>query len=105
MTATATKSKPIERVDMEELESILEEAKAVLSEEQHRKLKAAVETLAYLTSEIQDKKTTIRHLRKLLFGSKSEKTERVLGDDREQSVEGPGDGCATRTGLLDPAPS
>jgi transposase len=88
MTRSATREKPIERVDMEELESILEETKASLSEEQHRKLKLAVETLAFLTSEIEDKKTSIRHLRKLLFGSKSEKTERVLPGDREESAAG-----------------
>jgi transposase len=85
---TASKQKPIERVDMDELERILEHAKASLSEEEHRKLKAAVETLAYLTSEIQDKKTTIRQLRNLLFGSKTEKTDRVLPEEREESAEG-----------------
>ena len=52
-TKTTTTKKPIERVEMEELERILEEAKPSLSDEQHRKLKAAVETLAFLTSEIE----------------------------------------------------
>ena len=83
MTAKATK-KPLEIVDVEEIERILEHARASLSEEEHRKLTAAIETLAYLTSRIEDKKTTIRHLRKLLFGSKSEKTDRVLGKETEE---------------------
>jgi len=95
-TATKRKptkpSKPIENVDMEELEGIVEEAKAWLSEEQHRKLKAAVETLAYLTDEIADNKTTIRHLRKLLFGSTTEKTEDVLTDQPEESTPAATDG-------------
>jgi transposase len=101
MTATA-KTKKIEKVDVEELERILEQAKASLSEEEHRKLKAAVETLAYLTGEIQDKRTTIRQLRKLLFGSTSEKTSKVLpeesdegatdSDGKEDSAEAAGDG-------------
>jgi len=85
MTTTTTKPKLIERIEMEELERILEEAKPSLSDEQHRKLKIAVETLAFLTSEIEDKKTTIRHLRKLLFGSKSEKTRDVLEAKSEES--------------------
>lgn len=82
--------KPIESVDMEELESILEQAKSSLSADQHRKLKAAIETLAYLTSEIEDKRTTIHRLRKLLFGSQSEKTERVFPEETEAAGERPG---------------
>lgn len=70
----------------DELERILEQTKDVLSAEQHRKLKAAVETLAYLTGEIEEKKTSIRHLRNLLFGSKSEKTKGVLPDEEKAAV-------------------
>jgi hypothetical protein len=85
---TASKQKPIERVDMKELEDILEEVRGALSEERHRKLKAAVETLAYLTSEIEDKTTTIRKLRRLLFGSTSEKLRDVLEDPPEEPDSG-----------------
>lgn len=77
---TAAKAKPVEKVQMDEIRRILERAKAHLSEEEHRQLTAAIETLAFLTSEIEDKRTTIRHLRKLLFGSTSEKTRDVLGE-------------------------
>lgn len=70
---------------MDEIKRILERAKASLSEEEHRQLTAAIETLAFLTSEIEDKRTTIRHLRKLLFGSTSEKMSDVL--DEEPSEE------------------
>ncbi len=52
MTARAKRGHRIERVDMEELEVIPEEAKAVPSEQKHRKPEAAMETLTYLTSEI-----------------------------------------------------
>ncbi|HVR73726.1 MAG TPA: IS66 family transposase [Planctomycetota bacterium] len=66
---------------MEELDAILEAArKAALSKEQHRKLKAAVDTLAFLTSEIEDKSTTIARLRKMLFGKTTEKTAEVFPD-------------------------
>ncbi len=80
MTTTATTPELIEQVDMKEIEEILEQAKAALSAEQHRKLKAAIETLAFLTSEIEDKQASIKRLRKLLFGQTSEKTKVVLED-------------------------
>jgi hypothetical protein len=79
---TATK-KPIEKTDMEEIERILELTRAALSEEQHRKLTLVIETLAFLTSEIAEKNSTIRHLRNLLFGSGSEKTKLVLPEEPE----------------------
>jgi len=55
----------IERIDLgtEELNQLLERARELLSEEDYRKLKAAVDTLEYLTELVADKDTTIRHLR------------------------------------------
>jgi hypothetical protein len=88
-TKSKARSKPIEVVDMDELERILQRAKGSLSEEDHRKLQAAVDTLAYLTSEIEDKRTTIRHLRRLLFGPTSEKSRDILGDSAQESDEEP----------------
>lgn len=88
--------KQIEKVDMEELEAILEEARKTLSEEQHRKLKAAIETLAFLTSEIEDKSTTIARLRKMLFGPATENTKRVIPDGDGET--GPTQSDAAGTG-------
>jgi hypothetical protein len=66
-------------LDMKELESILERAREdTLDEEGYGKLKAALETLGYLTDLIGDKNTTINRLRKMLFGSGTEKSRRVL---------------------------
>lgn len=68
-----------EDLDLKELEAILDRAlEGTLDEEGHRKLKAAVETLGYLTNLIGDKDTTISRLRKLLFGPGSEKSRRIL---------------------------
>jgi len=72
---------PLERMDLStpELEALLERARQGLAEEDYRKLKAAVDTLEYLTELVADKDTTIRHLRQLLLGSPStEKTKAVL---------------------------
>ncbi len=95
---TAAKAKPVEKVEMDEIRRILEHAKAHLSEEEHRKLEAAIETLAFLTSEIEEKRTTIRHLRKLLFGSKSEKTRDVLDEDAPDEHQEPHEPEPTASG-------
>ena len=60
---------PMERIDLgaEELEQLLERARERLSEEDYRKLKAAIGTLEYLTELVADKDTPIRHLRQLLL--------------------------------------
>src|SRR5678816_642477 len=70
----------MERIDLgtEELNQLLERARELLSEEDYRKLKAAVDTLEYLTELVADKDTTIRHLRQLLLPAGTEKTKEVL---------------------------
>lgn len=65
-------------LDMKELEAILEQARASLGEDGYQKLKAAIETLDYLTDLIGDKDTTINRLRKIIFGPTTEKTSDVL---------------------------
>jgi transposase len=66
-------------LNMEELQALLERTKAApLSEQDYHKLKAAVETLGYLTQLLEDRKTTIDRLRQILFGASSEKTRAVL---------------------------
>jgi transposase len=69
-----------ERIDIgtEELNQLLERARDRLSAEDYRKLKAAVDTLEYLTELVADKDTTIRHLRQLLLPASTEKTKDVL---------------------------
>ena len=77
-------------LNMNELETILEQARASLSEDAYNKLKAAVETLEYLTDLIGDKETSIRHLRNIIFGSGTEKSSSVLGSlpmDSEKAKE------------------
>jgi len=71
---------PIRRltINMQELLALLERVKAVLSEEDHRILRGAVETLGFLTRMLENRKTTIRRLRQMLFGAGTEKTRNVL---------------------------
>ena len=76
----ASKQQAIE-LKMEDVTAIVEKAKAALSAEEHSKLKAAMDTLAFLTQELQTKKTSLERLRKMLFGAKTEKTSQVLGGE------------------------
>ena len=68
-----------------ELTGIVERAKtAPLTEAEYAKLKAAMETLAFLTQELLAKGTTIDRLRRMLFGASTEKTSQVVGELPDQ---------------------
>jgi transposase len=88
------RDKDIERVELkeEELRRDLERVKEALGEEVYRRFKYIVETLLFLTRLLERKRTTIKRLRKFLFGSKSEKTKRVLPGDQKESSEESADG-------------
>jgi transposase len=80
---------PTMEVNLEELTAVLERAKGALSAEDHAKLTTAMATLASTTqivaeliAQLQGKKTSLERLRRMLFGSPTEKTEQVLGEER-----------------------
>ena len=80
---------PTMEVNLEELVAIVERAKPALSAEEHTKLVTAMATLASTTqivaeliAQLQGKKTSLERLRRMLFGSPTEKTEQVLGEER-----------------------
>lgn len=78
------KPAPIKQIElsMKELESILERAQvSPLDAEDCEKIKAVLQSYLYLTELLEDKRTTIDRLRKLLFGSGSEKTRDVIGTE------------------------
>jgi len=88
-------------VRLDELRAILDRAQsAPLSAEEHEMLAAAVETLAFITQELEESGVTIARLRKLLFGSSSEKTRDVLGDKADDET----DDGADKTGSEDASP-
>lgn len=83
------KKQKIVKLDTVELEGILRRAEAELDKEDYELLKALVESYVYVTNLVEDKSTTIARLRKLLFGSSSEKIRDVLkttGDDIETTA-------------------
>lgn len=65
-------------LDMNELLGYLEQARSVLGEDGYRKLKAALETLHYLTDLVGDKNTTIHRLQQIIFGARTEKIRNVF---------------------------
>lgn len=71
-------------VNRHELDKILERVRETLSEEDYQKLKAALETLAYLTELVEDRQTTIHRLRQILFGASTEKTRQVIQTPPEE---------------------
>ena len=73
-----TRNKPeIIELDINELEEMLGRAQGALDEEDYKTVKAVVESYAYVAEVVGDKNTTIRRLRKLLFGASTEKTSGI----------------------------
>jgi transposase len=77
---------------LDELQGVMERAKGVLCETDHQALLQAVQTLTFLTQELQAKGASLERLRRMLFGAPTEKTSQVLdnatsGADAGQSGE------------------
>jgi transposase len=61
-----------------------------LSPDDHAKLKAALDTLAFVTAELQTTQTSLDRLRRLLFGARTEKTRTIVGPGAAPGAPGPG---------------
>ena len=68
-------------VSRQELDAVLARVREKLGEADYEKLKAAIETLAYLTDLVQHKEISLARLRKILFGAATEKTRQVTPPD------------------------
>jgi len=86
-------------VDLGELTAIVERAqRSPLSTEESDKLKAALDTLAFLTTEIGSKGASILRLRQMLFGARTEKTDKIFpAPPKDPKDEGGGDNQAANT--------
>jgi hypothetical protein len=70
----------VTEIELRELQAILARAKAgPLGDAEVDKLKAAMDTLAFLTRELEAKGASIQRLRRMLFGPSTEKTSQVVG--------------------------
>src|SRR3954453_24169765 len=70
-------------VHSDRLEEVLRRAEQALDEKDAALVRAVFESYAYVTELVEDKNTTIRRLRQLFFGSRTEKTEAVVGPKTE----------------------
>jgi DNA-directed RNA polymerase alpha subunit len=78
---------PIRRVavPIAKLNAIVERTRTEpLPADEHATLKAAVDTLARLTEELETKTTTLQRVRRLIFGPRTETTDKVLGKNNQE---------------------
>ncbi|HEX9640461.1 MAG TPA: IS66 family transposase [Candidatus Krumholzibacteria bacterium] len=100
--ASAKRGRPnVQPVDIAKVNAIVDQTANTLSAADHGTLKAAMGTLAFLTAEIEARNTSIKRLRAMLFGSKTEKTDSVLGNtDNEGEGDTPGTSTTTDKGSI-----
>ena len=76
-----TPNQEIVKLGMDNLEQLLQRAEAKqLNDEDYATIKALIESYAHFTKLVEDKRTTIDRLRKLLFSSRTDKTRDVIKD-------------------------
>ena len=76
-------------VDDAHLEEVLRRVEQALDEKDSALVRAVFESYAYVADLVEDKNTSIRRLRQLFFGSRTEKTEAVVGRSPEQPGSAP----------------
>ena len=78
------------KVPIETLNAIVERTRTEpLPADEHATLKAAVDTLARLTAELESAKTSLARVQRIVFGSSSETTAGVLGEANGATEAGP----------------
>jgi transposase len=84
-------------VDRPRLEEVLGRAEQALTQEDVALIRAVVEAYRYVVDLVDDKNTSIGRLRQLLFGSRTEKTNAVLGRKTDRPDAPPANGAAADT--------
>jgi len=74
----------IVEVDSTQLEEVLRRVEQALDEKDTKLIRAVFESYVYVSDLVEDKNTSIRRLRQLLFGAHTEKTESVVGRPGEK---------------------
>ena len=79
-------------VPLEQLHAIVERTRTEpLPDDAHATLKAAVDTLARLTAELETTTTTLERVRRLIFGPRTETTAKILGPGQVAPADTPAD--------------
>src|SRR5262249_26246017 len=97
----------IVEVDSTRLEKVLRRVEQALDEKDSALVRAVFESYAYVADLVEDKNTSIRRLRQLFFGARSEKTEAVVGRNSENPSSVPQAGAVAdaEPAVAEPAPS
>ncbi len=75
-------------VDSTRLEEVLRRVECSLDEKDAALVRAVFESYAYVSDLVEDKNTSIQRLRQLFFGSRTEKTEAVVGRKTKKAEAG-----------------
>ena len=86
-------------VDSAELEDVLRRVEQALDGKDSTLIRRVFESYAYVSDLIEDKNTSIRHLRQLFFGSRTEKTEAVVGEKTEKPAAASSPDAGIETGF------
>jgi transposase len=89
----------IVEVDNTQLEEVMHRVEQALDDKDAALIRAVFASYVYVTDLVEDKNTSIRRLRQLLFGTRTEKTEAVVGSRGEKTEEPPQRGVAAKTEL------
>ena len=82
-------------MDSTRLEEVLRRVEQSLDEKDAALVRAVFESYAYVSDLVEDKNTSIRRLRQLFFGARTEKTEAVVGQKtRKPDTASPADAVA-----------
>jgi transposase len=91
-------------VNTEQMQEVLQRLEQQSLDEKDLKLiRAVFESYLYVTDLVEDKNTSLRRLRQLLFGARTEKTAAVVGQQVEAPVGDTPSGAATTAPVADAA--
>jgi transposase len=77
-------SPEIVEVDSTQLDEVLRRVEHSLDEKDAKLIRAVFQSYVYVADLVEDKNTSLRRLRQLFFGKRTEKTEAVVGRQTEQ---------------------
>jgi transposase len=92
----------IMEVDSTQLEEVLRRVEQALDEKDATLIRRLFESYAYVADLVEDKNTTIRRLRQLFFGKRTEKTKAVVA---KSAATGQGGGTADAESAAGPPPA
>lgn len=91
-------------VDHTQLEEVLRRVEQSLDEKDSALIRAVFQSYVYVTDLVEDKNTSIRRLRKLFFGARTEKTATVVGRPTDKPDATPQGGPAADTAFVGGGP-